>query len=242
MEVKVTQNTKSAKKLGKTEHLYVCHFSNGHTKVGRSCSPSLRIAAHIDRVSCLGVSLVKHHVVECVGDVLQAEAGLISWCKNLASAIHKHEWFVGVDFDSAVVEANKQSLVDYKKPAKNRSPANEELRRQAHEKFDAMFTPKRSEMEVSLITAKLIRDAIVLQMDEPEQDYQPNIELGGISFFELTTAIYVFNADREEVARLIHEAVTASGSSDLRSDLFCELRACALADAKSSGIEISKAA
>ncbi len=33
------------------EYLYVCHFSNGHIKVGRSIDPRARIAAHADRVA-----------------------------------------------------------------------------------------------------------------------------------------------------------------------------------------------
>jgi len=33
------------------EYLYVCHFSNGHIKVGRSIHPKSRIASHADRVA-----------------------------------------------------------------------------------------------------------------------------------------------------------------------------------------------
>lgn len=34
-----------------SEYLYVCHFSNGHIKVGRSVHPKSRIASHADRVA-----------------------------------------------------------------------------------------------------------------------------------------------------------------------------------------------
>ena len=32
-------------------HLYVCHFSSGHIKVGRSIDPVARVAQHADRVA-----------------------------------------------------------------------------------------------------------------------------------------------------------------------------------------------
>ena len=38
--------------------LYVCLFSNGHLKVGRSVNALARISQHEERVSCLGVELV----------------------------------------------------------------------------------------------------------------------------------------------------------------------------------------
>lgn len=44
------------------EYLYVCHFSNGHIKVGRSIDPRARIAAHADRVACMGVEFVDRFV------------------------------------------------------------------------------------------------------------------------------------------------------------------------------------
>ena len=37
--------------------LYVCLFSNGHLKVGRSVNALARISQHEERVSCLGVEL-----------------------------------------------------------------------------------------------------------------------------------------------------------------------------------------
>jgi len=47
------------------DNLYVCHFSNGHIKVGRSVDPMARIAAHADRVGCLGIELVEHFLALC---------------------------------------------------------------------------------------------------------------------------------------------------------------------------------
>lgn len=79
-------------------YLYVCHFSNGHIKVGRSINPMARIASHEDRVSCLGVELVEHRIFECVGHVVPAEAELIRRCGEVASKTNKNEWFEGLDF------------------------------------------------------------------------------------------------------------------------------------------------
>ncbi len=88
------------------EYLYVCHFSNGHIKVGRSIDPRARIAAHADRVACLGVELIEHHIAPCAGYSAPAETELIRKCAELATARHKNEWFSGIDFLDACAFAN----------------------------------------------------------------------------------------------------------------------------------------
>lgn len=80
------------------EYLYVCHFSNGHIKVGRSIDPRARIAAHADRVACMGVELVEHHIVECAGRSAPAETALIDRCSKDAAKRMKSEWFDGLDY------------------------------------------------------------------------------------------------------------------------------------------------
>lgn len=80
------------------EYLYVCHFSNGHIKVGRSIDPASRIATHADRVACLGVTLVDQYVSISVDDGVLSEAALIARCAQCADKQHKNEWFVGLDF------------------------------------------------------------------------------------------------------------------------------------------------
>ena len=80
------------------QYLYVCHFSNGHIKVGRSSDPKSRIAQHEERVSCLGVELVEHVIKECVSHVIPAETALINRCAAVAVRQNKNEWFVGLDF------------------------------------------------------------------------------------------------------------------------------------------------
>jgi len=81
-----------------SEYLYVCHFSNGHIKVGRSISPKSRIASHADRVACLGVELVEHSIFECVGHSAPAEFALIDRCAELATKRNKNEWFEGLEY------------------------------------------------------------------------------------------------------------------------------------------------
>ena len=88
------------------EYLYVCHFSNGHIKVGRSISPKSRIASHVDRVACVGIELVEHHIVECVGHSAPAESELINHCAELATKRNKSEWFEGLDFLAVCEAAN----------------------------------------------------------------------------------------------------------------------------------------
>ncbi len=82
------------------QSLYVCLFSNGHIKVGRSDKPFLRIATHADRVSCLGVAVVGQQVFECVGRASLAEAELIRRCVAAASKRNAVEWFEGLHFDT----------------------------------------------------------------------------------------------------------------------------------------------
>lgn len=86
--------------------LYVCHFSNGHIKVGRSIDPVARIASHADRVACMGVELVERHVVECADSVGAREAILIAQCADAANTRHLNEWFVGLEFESVCEWAN----------------------------------------------------------------------------------------------------------------------------------------
>ena len=92
------------------QYLYVCHFSNGHIKVGRSVSPMARIAQHEARVSCLGVELVEHFIVECEGHSFPAERELIEKCVAAAEKRNKHEWFEGLDFQVVSDWANEISL------------------------------------------------------------------------------------------------------------------------------------
>lgn len=89
------------------ESLYVCHFSNGHIKVGRSIDPVARIASHADRVACLGVELIEHHVIECVGRSIVSEASLIQRCAANATQRNKNEWFVGLEFPLVCDWANE---------------------------------------------------------------------------------------------------------------------------------------
>jgi DNA-binding XRE family transcriptional regulator len=80
------------------DSLYVCQFSNGHIKVGRSVEPKSRIASHADRVACMGVELSDHFIVECVGPAGPRELQLIGRCVAAAECQYQNEWFVGLDY------------------------------------------------------------------------------------------------------------------------------------------------
>jgi DNA-binding XRE family transcriptional regulator len=80
--------------------LYVCAFSNGAIKVGRSSDPDSRIAQHEERVACLGVLLNEKRAYPFTGYYVQAaEAELIARCTQHATSRHKSEWFTGLDFE-----------------------------------------------------------------------------------------------------------------------------------------------
>lgn len=80
------------------DFLYVCEFSNGHIKVGRSINAAARIAQHQERVSCMGVELMRRDAELCLGDSHAAESQLIERCSRAAAERFKNEWFVGLEF------------------------------------------------------------------------------------------------------------------------------------------------
>jgi len=88
-------------------YLYVCVFSSGHIKVGRSIDPRSRIAQHAERVACIGVELVDHRSFVCVGSVVAAEAELILRCSNQCDQRLKSEWFSGLAFDAVCAWAGE---------------------------------------------------------------------------------------------------------------------------------------
>lgn len=82
------------------ESLYVCLFSNGHIKVGRSIDPISRIAAHADRVACMGVEVVDTFCAGCVGAAVPSEQELIGLCAAAPGATrYQSEWFSGLEFE-----------------------------------------------------------------------------------------------------------------------------------------------
>lgn len=102
------------------EYLYVCLFSNGHIKVGRSTDPSARIAAHADRVACLGVELADQFTIFCVGAASSAEALLINRCRDRASQRNHNEWFVGLMFQEVCDWAKDCALLPLVRPEATR--------------------------------------------------------------------------------------------------------------------------
>lgn len=96
-----------------SEYLYVCHFSNGHIKVGRSVHPKSRIASHADRVSCIGIELLEHHIVKCVGHSVPAETELINRCSDLSTKRNKSEWFEGLEYKQTCNIADEIALIPF---------------------------------------------------------------------------------------------------------------------------------
>lgn len=96
-----------------SQYLYVCLFSNGHIKVGRSYNPKARIADHVERVACVGISLDDSRTYECAGNVAAAESELIKTCSETASEVHKNEWFVGLSFQAVCEIAEAHASIQY---------------------------------------------------------------------------------------------------------------------------------
>jgi DNA-binding XRE family transcriptional regulator len=94
------------------DYLYVCQFSNGHIKVGRSIEPKSRVATHADRVSCMGIELADHFIVECVGPAAPREAALIRRCVEESETRFRSEWFAGLDFQSVCEWAGEAARLE----------------------------------------------------------------------------------------------------------------------------------
>jgi hypothetical protein len=93
------------------DSLYVCHFSNGTVKVGRSKRASVRVRQHEDRVGVLGVSLLTWKQFPCEGNVTSAERWLIRACELAAGNVRGNEWFEGLAFAQACCLAEEASRI-----------------------------------------------------------------------------------------------------------------------------------
>lgn len=114
------------------DSLYVCLFSNGHVKVGRSATPSVRVSQHADRVKCLGIWLDRVEYWDARNAVM-AEAVLIGRCAAHASARHDNEWFVGLSFDQVCEWAAEVANTEFRT---NQTPGH--LREYLQREPDAM--------------------------------------------------------------------------------------------------------
>ena len=111
-------------------HVYVCQFSNGIIKVGRSIDPHSRVANHIDRVSCVGIQLEESRVYACVSDAIYAERELIAYCSGNAISRIKSEWFDGLNFEDVCKKACELAQEHFPK-------LNVEVRKETKEFFAA---------------------------------------------------------------------------------------------------------
>lgn len=81
------------------ESLYACRFSNGHIKVGwTTIDAEQRIAQHVARVACFGVTLIDQFFMEVPSHGLTREGLLIERCAEHATDRFQREWFTGLDF------------------------------------------------------------------------------------------------------------------------------------------------
>jgi hypothetical protein len=92
-------------------HLYVCHFSNGRIKIGRSTNPVNRIQGHANRVFCVGIDMVEHRIFRCEFDSVAAETALIEKCTSIASEVRGLEWFAGLNFATVCDWAEQASKI-----------------------------------------------------------------------------------------------------------------------------------
>ncbi len=89
-----------------TGHLYVCEFSTGVIKVGRSGAAEKRLSSHRSVAKRLGAELLRGHVATTVGDAAAGERELIGRCAGAGTKVGK-EWFSGLDFDAVCTWADE---------------------------------------------------------------------------------------------------------------------------------------
>jgi hypothetical protein len=89
------------------EWIYVCLFSNGHIKVGRSIDPQARIASHAARVACLGVTLESDRFFQCKEKAIECEQALIDFCVERATRRNHFEWFEGLSYTEVCEAADR---------------------------------------------------------------------------------------------------------------------------------------
>ena len=97
--------------------LYVCEFSDGTVKVGRSTRPAKRVVQHKSSASRFGLSLERHHAVECVAPAAEAERALIEQCCSASASQRGREWFYGLQFDTVCAWADAAASTAPRKPA-----------------------------------------------------------------------------------------------------------------------------
>lgn len=84
-----------------SSHLYVCLFSTGHIKVGRTTRPGARVEQHAQRVGVVGVRLVSALHFECQDQPAVRERALIDACVVLGGKQICGEWFAELDHKAA---------------------------------------------------------------------------------------------------------------------------------------------
>ena len=106
------------------DSLYVCLFSNGHIKVGRSGSAAAgRIRQHAARVECIGIDLNNSRIFPCAGHSFPAEQQLLEKCESASADKRGDEWFSGLDFDAVCTWAEEIALMKFAEPERKQSPA-----------------------------------------------------------------------------------------------------------------------
>jgi DNA-binding XRE family transcriptional regulator len=103
------------------ESLYVCLFSNGHIKVGRSNDPKSRIAQHADRVSCMGVELISSESFACENAIARREQILIARCVEAATRRFANEWFDGLEYLTVCGWALEAAAMEFEDVAQGES-------------------------------------------------------------------------------------------------------------------------
>lgn len=187
-----------------TQHIYVCLFSNGFIKVGRSINPEKRILSHAERVSCFGVQLTEHVVYKCSFEIKLVELALIRKCESLALKRHKNEWFEGLDYQQvvslahvlsetepmpvgkrkAVVKGKPQNPTKTKKTKKTKAV---KVKAKRQPKPETKASAVRLSVESFLQLRKLMQHykSRVWLEDEIDKEYQLCLEKGLIGTSEL---------------------------------------------------------
>jgi len=82
--------------------LYVCLFSNGRIKIGKTATPERRVASHEKNARAFGHSLQCWWASLRVDACGAAEARALALVREIAKPVTGNEWFTGADFREVV--------------------------------------------------------------------------------------------------------------------------------------------
>lgn len=191
------------------QDIYAVLFSDGVIKVGRGKNAKQRIVCHASASKVRGATVVKEHIVRLVPKAQHQEKRLIDFCAQNGNPITR-EWFTGLCMEKVIswidleigvtsLEGDDVKIKEFKEAS---AKDDEAFAKALLEKFPAKKMP---DIElVKAFGAAGALQAIYLNY----MGYGGVFEKGewGVSFFELSAALYMYKMPSEKIGYLFSRA------------------------------------